>query len=84
MIALMYRSISLLLLLLIISDSTDSLSITPAWSTHLHVIPLAVLLNNHSDGSLTHLYSSLQQALDQIEYDSCQTNLYLSCMLLFS
>jgi hypothetical protein len=36
-------------------------------SKQLHVVPFPSLIGNDGDGSLTHPYSSLQQALDHIE-----------------
>ncbi len=66
----MHRSMSLLLLvLLILGNTIRSLRITSPMSTQLYVVPFPSLLGNDSDGSLAHPYSSLQQALDHIERD---------------
>jgi hypothetical protein len=63
---------SLLLFLLVvitINDRINSLNINQTVSTQLYVVPFASLLGNISDGSFTHPYSSLQQALDHIEHE---------------
>ncbi|CAF2842155.1 unnamed protein product [Rotaria sp. Silwood2] len=56
-------------LLLIISSSFSPLRIVSSESAQLYVVPFPSLLGNNNDGSLTHPYSSLQQALDHIERD---------------
>jgi hypothetical protein len=43
------------------------INIIQSASIQLYVVPFPSLLDNSSDGSLTHPYSSLQQALDHIE-----------------
>jgi parallel beta-helix repeat protein len=61
-----------LLLLIIIGDPISVLSDTQPSSKQLYVVPFPSLLGNESDGSFTHPYSSLQQALDHIERDYYQ------------
>ena len=58
---------ALLLLLLILAEPSSSLSIESSGSAQLYVMPFASLIGDHADGSLTHPYSSIQQALDHIE-----------------
>jgi hypothetical protein len=57
----------LLLLLLTLAQLCTSLTIDSSAFTQLYVIPFASLIGDHADGSLTHPYSSIQQALDHIE-----------------
>ncbi|CAF4180409.1 unnamed protein product [Rotaria sp. Silwood2] len=56
-----------LLLLLITDGSISSLRITTSLSTQLYVVPFSTLLDNNGDGSFTHPYTSIQQALDHVE-----------------
>ena len=68
----MYRSVLFLsiLLLLLINGFIDCLCPNlAAVSSGLYVVPFQSLMNDSSNGSLTHPYVSLQQALDQIESD---------------
>ena len=62
------RFVSLLyFVMLIIADLITSLCITRPLSIQLYVVPFPSLIGNGGDGSITHPYSSLQQALDHIE-----------------
>jgi parallel beta-helix repeat protein len=56
-----------LVILLIIGDSVSSWRIALPQSTQLYVVPFATLLGSDANGSRTHPYSSIQQALDHIE-----------------
>ena len=61
----------LLLILSMLLNSACINSMNPVLSTpvQLYVVPFSSLLSNISDGSLAYPYSSLQQALDQIEHE---------------
>lgn len=63
----------LFFLLLRIDSSTSSLCVS-----QLYVVPFPSLLGHNGNGSLTHPYSSLQQALDHIERAApSQTTIFL-------
>ena len=56
------------LILLIIDGSMKTFCMISSKSTQLYVVPFPSLLDD-GDGSLTHPYSSLQQALDHIKHN---------------
>lgn len=57
----------LLLILIIIGESTGTICDTQLPHKELYVVPFPSIFGNDGDGSLLYPYSSLQQALDQIE-----------------
>ena len=52
------------------------LCFTSTLSKQLFVVPFATLFSQHSDGSLLHPYSSIQQALDSIQHEHSTVYLY--------
>ena len=73
MITIVCRSILWSLLILqILDESNGALSDAMHPSKQLYVTPFPSVFGNAGDGSLSHPYSSLQQALDRIERDFYQ------------
>jgi hypothetical protein len=60
-------NLSVILLLLIIGGPIGLFCYIRPLSTQLYVVPFPSLIGNNGDGSLSHPYLSLQQALDHIE-----------------